>query len=68
MTEEITKTKLCYIEDINKVQLLLHKRNLNTEEFDYLYECSLEHLDTILENLQLTQQLIAQFTKDITGK
>lgn len=52
-TDEAT-TKLCYIEDINKAQKYLIKRQITTEEFDFLYDQSLHTLEGILLGFEIT--------------
>lgn len=51
---ETRETRLCYIEDINKAQKYLMKRTLSPEEFDFLYEQSLDGLELILMQLEIT--------------
>jgi hypothetical protein len=59
---DVTTTKLCYIEDINKAQKYLMKRPLSTVEFDYLYDQTLENLEHILMGLELTVVAVDKFT------
>jgi hypothetical protein len=49
-------TKVCLIGDINKINLLLCKRNLNAEEFDKLYDYSVDELHQIISNGQYAIQ------------
>lgn len=60
--EDIKKTKLCYIEDINKAHTLLHKKSLSVENFDYLYDQPIDILEHILYNLELTLSLVESLT------
>lgn len=50
---EENKTKVCIITDMNKAQKLLLGRNMNTVEFDYLYDQDQETLNTILFQMKL---------------
>lgn len=61
---EENKTKVCIITDLNKAQKLLLGRDMNTTEFDFLYDLDTDSLDTLLfqmklrvENLQLFNAL-----------
>lgn len=48
------KTKVCIITDLNKAQLLLLGRNMNTVEFDFLYDLEIPELETLLFQMQLS--------------
>lgn len=48
------KTKVCIITDINKAQKLLFNRNMNTVEFDFLYDKDIYELETLLFQMQLS--------------
>jgi hypothetical protein len=45
MTTEIINQKVSLINDINKLNLLLCKKNISTEEFDTLYDYTIEELE-----------------------
>jgi hypothetical protein len=45
MTTEIINQKVSLINDINKLNLLLCKKNISTKEFDTLYDYTIEELE-----------------------
>jgi hypothetical protein len=45
MTTEIINQKVSLINDINKLNLLLCKKSISTEEFDTLYDYTIEELE-----------------------
>jgi hypothetical protein len=64
MTLENNYTKLCYIEDINKSQKYLIKRQLSVEEFDFLYDSNLDQLEQILIDFERTIYLVDRTIKE----
>lgn len=61
-----SKTKVCLITDINKANLLLLNRSINTQEFDLLYDSEIHEIEQILRQVtetirfRMTLQQIAE--------
>lgn len=51
LTEE-SKTKVCIITDISKVELLLTGEPISTTQFDTLYDKDVDELNNLLSDMQ----------------
>jgi hypothetical protein len=60
-------TKVCYIEDINKAQKYLMKRQLSTEEFDFLYDQSIDFLERLLCDFEITIMHVDKFVESVNN-
>lgn len=54
-------TKVCYIQDIAKLLKLNTGKLLSVNEFDILYDCSIQQLHRVLTNTEIAHQVDAMF-------
>ena len=54
MEDILHPIKILFIQDINTAQKQLIKRQLSVEEFDYLYDQSIDYLEHLLTRMEIT--------------
>lgn len=57
------KLRVCIITDINKASKLLKKRQIDPDEFDYLYDLDIMELNNVLKMLVMDLRLMASIKR-----